>query len=104
MISIQTVSGLMGQLARDKDKQVTSRLTGSENFTYALNAAKRLIEDNVAAETNVQKKTVEFMTGENDNIVDLMVAQEKSNILLQYTLQVRSGVMTAYKEIMNLQI
>ena len=33
-----------------------------------------------------------------------MVAQEKSGILLQYTLQVRSGIMTAYKEIMNLQV
>ena len=104
MASIQAVTGLMGQLAQEKDKQVTNRLTGSENFTYALNAAKKLIDENVAAETDVQQKTVDFMTGKNDNIVDLMVAQEKSNILLQYTLQVRSGVMTAYKEIMNLQI
>lgn len=104
MTSIRAVNGLMGQLAQDKEKQVTSRLTGSENFTYALNAAKKLIEENVVAETNAQEKTVEFMTGKNDNIVDLMVAQEKSNILLQYTLQVRSGIMTAYKEIMNLQV
>ena len=44
------------------------------------------------------------MTGENDNVVDLMVAQSKSGILLQYTLQVRNGLLSAYKEIMNLTV
>ena len=44
------------------------------------------------------------MSGENDNIVDLMVAQSKSNILLQYSLQVRNGLLSAYKEILNITI
>ena len=80
------------------------KITGSESFTYALNAAKGLIETNKIAEEDVMQKTIDFMTGKNDNVVDLMVAQSKSDILLQYSLQVRNGLLSAYKEIINLTV
>ena len=35
--------------------------TGSESFTYALDAAKQLIETTQAADKDVQQKTVDFM-------------------------------------------
>ena len=102
MTSIQGLTGVSGNLLT-KQEQV-SQLTGSESFTYALDAAKNLVEANKIAEANVSQKTMDFMTGENDNVVDLMVAQSKSGILLQYTLQVRNGLLSAYKEIMNLTV
>lgn len=86
-------------------KEVQSvKLTGSESFKDALKAAQNLIEVNKVAESDTNQKTIEFMTGKNDNIVDLMVAQTKSSILLNYGLQVRSGLLNAYKEITNIQI
>lgn len=102
MTSIQRINYIDAGLMTEKDTY--SKLTGSESFTYALEAAKNLLESNKAAEEDVESKTIEFMTGANDNVVDLMVAQEKSSILLQYTLQVRNGLMSAYKEIISLQI
>lgn len=84
--------------------QEKEKLTGNESFTYALNAAKELVEANKAAEMETQKLTNEFITGTNDDIASLLIAQEKSGILLQYTLQVRNGLLSAYKEIMNLSI
>lgn len=44
------------------------------------------------------------MTGKNDNVHSLMIAQEKSSILLQFTMQVRNQLMDAYKEIMRLPV
>lgn len=102
MTSIQGISGIYDNLLSESGQ--VSSLTGSESFTYALDAAKELIETNKAAEADVSQKTLEFMTGENDNVVDLMVAQSKSSILLQYSLQVRNGLLSAYKEIINLSI
>lgn len=102
MTSIDALSGMSANILNQANNNIN--LTGSESFTYALEAAKDLIADNVAAEQEVSQKTIEFMTGTNDNIVDLMVSQEKSSILLQYTLQVRNGLLSAYKEIMNLSI
>lgn len=102
MTPIQQISRMATDLIAEKDTY--SNLTGNESFTYALEAAKNLIDANKTAEADVTNKTIDFMTGANDNIVDLMVAQEKSSILLQYTLQVRNGVISAYKEIISLQI
>lgn len=102
MTSIQALNGINANILAEKNDN--TKLTGSESFTYALNAAKDLLATNAAAEAEVSQKTVDFMTGESDNVVDLMVAQEKSGILLQYTLQVRNGLLSAYKEIINLSI
>lgn len=87
-----------------KEKIQAPKLTGSESFKEALQAAKNLIEVNRVADADTTKKTLDFMTGDNDNIVDLMVAQTKSSILLNYGLQVRSGLLNSYKEITNIQI
>lgn len=100
MTSIQGINSISNHLISERNAKVT----GSEGFTYALEAAKNLIEANKSAEADVTNKTIDFMTGASDNVVDLMVAQEKSSILLQYTLQVRNGLMSAYKEIISLQI
>ena len=102
MTAIQGITGnSMGLLSETGQ---ASKLTGSESFTYALDAAKKLVESNKVAERDVAEKTMDFMTGKNDNVVDLMVAQSKSSILLQYSLQVRNGVLSAYKEIINLSV
>ena len=102
MTSIQSLNGMNTNIVAESNHN--TGLTGDESFKYALDAAKGLIESNVASEIEVSQKTLDFMTGANDNIVDLMVAQEKSSILLQYTLQVRNGLLSAYKEIINLSI
>ena len=102
MTSIQGVNWKDSNLLAKSEK--TSRLTGSESFDLALDAAKKLIETSKMAEADVTRKTIDFMAGENDNIVDLMVAQSKSSILLQYSMQVRNGLLSAYKEILNITI
>ena len=40
---------------------------------------------------------------EEMKFADLMVAQRKANLSLQYTVAIRNAVMSAYREIMNLQ-
>ncbi|QEH69614.1 flagellar hook-basal body complex protein FliE [Cellulosilyticum sp. ST5] len=95
---IQLNQQLMNKIQDEK------KLTGNESFTYALDAAKELIQANKAAETETKNLTNDFITGANDDIASLLIAQEKSGILLQYTLQVRNGLLSAYKEIMNLSV
>ena len=47
---------------------------------------------------------IKFALGESTNTHELLVAQEKANIALSYTVAVRDKVIDAYKEIMNMQI
>jgi len=68
-------------------------------FTSALN----MIEETNALTNMAQEEAINFSMGYTDNIHDLMVAQQKANLSLQYTVAVRNAVVDAYKEIMNLQ-
>ena len=95
---IQLNQQLMNKIQDEK------KHTGNESFTYVLDAAKELIQANKAAEVETKNLTNDFITGANDDIASLLIAQEKSGILLQYTLQVRNGLLNAYKEIMNLSV
>lgn len=43
-------------------------------------------------------------TGQVENMHEVMIAAEKANIALQFTLAIRNKVIDAYKEIMRMQI
>ncbi|HHV12858.1 MAG TPA: flagellar hook-basal body complex protein FliE [Clostridiales bacterium] len=85
----------------------TSALKTSENrnaafediFQSALNLVKQTNDYTNAAE----EAETAYALGLMDSTTDLMVAQQKANYALQYTVAVRNNVMDAYKEIMNLQ-
>ncbi len=60
-------------------------------------------------ETNMLQKQAEnisldFAMGKTDNIHNVMIAQEKANIALQFTVQVRNNVLEAYREIMRMPV
>ncbi len=43
-------------------------------------------------------------TGQTDNIHQVMIAAEKADIALQFTMSVRNKILDAYKEIMRMQV
>lgn len=63
----------------------------------ALNQVNSLLID-----ADNQKKLL--ATGQVDNIHEVMIAAEKADIALQFTLNVRNKVIDSYKEIMRMQI
>lgn len=48
--------------------------------------------------------TEDFAVGRTDNIHQVLIAAEKADIALQFTMQIRNKIMDAYKEIMNMPI
>jgi len=46
----------------------------------------------------------DFAAGRTDNIHQVILAGEKANIALQFTLQIRNKLLDAYTEIMRMQI
>ena len=47
---------------------------------------------------------IQFAMGQSENTHDLLIAQSKANISLQYTAAVRDKLLEAYREIMQMQI
>ncbi len=79
----------------DKDKSAFASL-----FDSALNMIYEANEYSNAAE----EEEIKFAAGETDSIHDLQIAQQKANVSLQYTVAVRDAFVSAYREIMNIQI
>jgi flagellar hook-basal body complex protein FliE len=46
----------------------------------------------------------EFVAGRTDNIHQVMIAAQKVDIALQFTMQIRNKILDAYSEIMRIQI
>lgn len=47
-----------------------------------------------------QAEEIRYSTGESDNWHDLMVAQQKANVSLQYTVAVKNTALEAYRTLM----
>lgn len=101
---IQAIQQLQGPALGANKINSSMPLTSDKSFTDSLEAAKKLLEVTDEAEKIATMYTYDFMTGKNDNVHSLMIAQEKSSILLQFTMQVRNQLMDAYKEIMRLPV
>ncbi len=102
---IQSVQGISSALLGiNSIDEKEKRLTSDASFIDSLEAAKKLIQATNQSEQEATALTYDFLTGKNDNIHSLLIAQEKSSIMLNFTMQVRNQLLDAYKEIMRLNI
>lgn len=46
---------------------------------------------------------IRYATGESDSLHDLLIAQQKANVSLQYTVAVKNTAVEAYRTLMNMQ-
>lgn len=101
---IQNVQGInLGSVYNGLKQEQVSK-TSDTLFTEALQSAKELMQATNQAEQVSTQLTYDFMTGKNENIHNLMIAQEKASVLLQFTMQVRNQVLDAYREIMRMPV
>ncbi len=76
----------------------------NDTFDSALNGAIKMLNETNGLWNKVAEEEVRFELGEAVNTHDLQIAQEKANVALQYTIAVRDKVLSAYKELMNMQV
>ncbi len=75
-----------------------------DTFDDALSGAMKMLKETNGYWNKVSEEEVRFELGEAINTHDLQIAQEKANVALQYTIAVRDKVLSAYREIMQMQI
>lgn len=76
---------------------------GSEGFESIFKSVLDMVKQTNDLTNAAEQEEMKFALGNSDNIANLMVAQRKANLSLQYTVAIRNAVMGAYREIMNLQ-
>ncbi len=84
--------------------QPDSAKKGNESaFEAIYQSAIGLLEETNRYTHQAEEAQMAFALGLNDNIHDLMVAQSKANISLQYTVAIRNAILEAYKELTQMQ-
>ncbi|MFV0342255.1 MAG: flagellar hook-basal body complex protein FliE [Anaerocolumna sp.] len=83
----------------------TINKTTDNNATFdsMFQSALSMVKETNSLTNAAEQAEVSYALGLSDNTYELQVAQQKANLSLQYTVQVRNKVLEAYKEIMNLQ-
>lgn len=86
----------------ESSKLQSTDKTEKVNFSEALKAS--LDQVNQAQRTS-EKLSKNFVMGDDSvSLSDVMIAGQKSNIAFQATVQVRNKLVSAYQDIMNMQV
>ncbi|HEY3433993.1 MAG TPA: flagellar hook-basal body complex protein FliE [Rhodocyclaceae bacterium] len=88
-------------LAQGKSSAQTAD-AGGVDFSKVLQSTLEQVNQ---AQQSAQKMTEDFASGQNNvNLQDVMVNLQKANLSFQQMVQVRNKLVTAYNDIMNMQV
>jgi flagellar hook-basal body complex protein FliE len=82
----------------------TESVSGSNAFDSILSAAVDMYKETDSLQKSAEEEEISFALGYTDNITDVALAERKANISLQYTTKITNSVVTAYKDLMNMQL
>lgn len=102
-MDIALLNGISGLNSYSTDSVGAEKTTRNNAFESVFQSALSMLKETNDLSNAAKEAEVSFALGLSDNTYDLQVAQQKANLSLQYTVQVRNKVLEAYKEIMNLQ-
>ena len=99
----QMLSELRGAAALTQGKAISQApAAGGADFSQALKSA---IDQVNQAQQQAQQMAENFSTGQKDvNLQDVMINLQKANLSFQQMVQVRNKLVSAYHDIMNMQV
>ena len=97
-MNVNVLTGVSSDVFNTQNAAATQQSNSAESFDNILATAMNMVKETNNYQNNAEEE------GESPNTHELLVAQEKANIALSYTVAVRDKVIDAYKEIMNMQI
>lgn len=93
--SVSGIDFTVGNTISNKNENVVQSFSD-----YLKNAIKQVDE----LEKQSKAVAADFAAGKTDNIHEVMIAAQKADIAIQFTLQIRNKILDAYNEIMRMQI
>lgn len=76
----------------------------TSSFDSILSAMMQSVDETNDLQNKAESEEIRFALGEADNTHDLLIAETKANIALQYTVAVRDKLVDGYKELMQMSI
>jgi flagellar hook-basal body complex protein FliE len=101
-VDIKQVGQIVGNAT-----QVASKNNNTDSgsvFSSIYQSAIELLDETNTLQKSADQMSLDFALGKIDNVQDVMIAQEKASIALQYTVQLRDSMLEAYNGILQIQI
>lgn len=98
---VSKISDIGNSLILNTNNSIDSK---SDVFSDIYNAAINMLDETNKYQLDVEKVQQDFASGKNDDMLTVMMAQEKAYTSLNFTMQVTNKIMESYKEIMRLQL
>lgn len=99
-MDINRVTQLMTTPATSASSVTTPAETASSFSQYLTDAMEEVNQSQLQSANLVEK----YAAGQVQDVHQVMVASQKSTVLLQLTMQVRNKVIESYQDIMRMQI
>lgn len=107
VLSMAAINGLesVSRYATTQPLQQNAEQSGvtGTSFDSLLNSAMNLVKETEDYSNAAEEEEIKYATGQSDSMHDLMIAQQKANVSLQYTVAVKNTVVEAYRTLMNMQ-
>lgn len=78
--------------------------SSTDGFEAFFDAAMELYNETNVYQLDAEKMQIDYVTGKTDDIIALNMAQNRAATAIQFTSQITSKVLTAYQEIMRIQM
>ncbi len=98
------VSERTGNILNTQSSMSNSSTSESSSFDGIYKAAVNMIESTNNYLQEAQQAEVDYALGNLTSTHELAVIEQKASLSLQYTVAIKNQLLSAYKEIMNMQI
>lgn len=103
MIDITNLTNISSDYLNTYAKK-NSLVENDETFSSVFKSMMKGLEETNDLQNAAEMAEIQFALGESDNTHDLLIAESKASVALQYTIAVRDKLIDAYKEIMQMSI
>ena len=100
-MNINQISGIVNS---SNNNIVQQSQNNGDGFALIFNGMLDLFNETSQAENDLQALQLQFVTGQTDDMLSVMLAEQKVQTLVTFTSQVTSSIMDAYRSIINMPV
>jgi flagellar hook-basal body complex protein FliE len=103
-MDISSLTGVTSDYLNTYAKQNSLVDTSDDSFSAVLSSMLSSLDETNDLQNAAEEAEIQFALGQSTNTHDLLIAESKAEVALQYTVAVRDKIIDAYKELMQMQI
>jgi flagellar hook-basal body complex protein FliE len=103
-MDISSLTGVTSDYLNTYAKQNSLVDASEDSFSAVLSSMLSSLDETNDLQNAAEEAEIQFALGQSTNTHDLLIAESKAEVALQYTVAVRDKIIDAYKELMQMQI